>query len=75
MDTKFTPPGLRPTRVAMTPFHVIVADDRVVYVWQYRTQVSKLTTMDGAGGGGGAGGAGEGTAQSMHSGVFGSNPT
>ena len=48
VDTKFTPPGLKPTRVAMTPFHVIVADDRIVYVWQYRTQVSKLTTMDGA---------------------------
>lgn len=30
----------------MTPFHVIVSDFRSVYIWQYRTNVSKLTSND-----------------------------
>ena len=42
----------------MTSFHIIVANHRTVYVWQYRTQVSKLTSGEGEGGGGGGGGGG-----------------
>lgn len=44
VDVKTT--DIRPVNVAMTPFHVIVADHRVCYIWQYRTQVLKLTSME-----------------------------
>lgn len=37
---------IKPVYVCMTPFHVIVTDYRTVYVWQYRTAVSKLTGAD-----------------------------
>ena len=32
----------------MTPYHVIVASNEMVYVWQYRTPVDKLTSIRGA---------------------------
>jgi WD repeat-containing protein 35 len=43
VDTKFIPSKMVPTILCMTPFHVVVADKRCVYVWQYRNQVLKLT--------------------------------
>ena len=30
----------------MTQYHVIVASEECAYVWQYRTPVSKLTSLD-----------------------------
>jgi len=30
----------------MTPYHVVVVSESLVYVWQYRTLVSKLTSVD-----------------------------
>ena len=44
MDSKYI--DIKPIFVSMTPFHIIVTDYRTVYVWQYRTQVSKLTSAD-----------------------------
>jgi WD repeat-containing protein 35 len=37
---------VRPDFVAMTPFHVAVASSDMLYVWHYRTQVSRLTSVD-----------------------------
>ncbi len=34
-----------PVFLAMTSYHVIVASKTNVYVWQYRTPVSKLTSV------------------------------
>ena len=48
VDTKYI--DFVPAFVEMTPFHVIVSDYRSIYIWQYRTQVSKLTSGDGGGG-------------------------
>ena len=44
VDTKYI--DFVPVFVEMTPFHVVVSDYRSVYIWQYRTQVSKLTSGD-----------------------------
>jgi len=30
----------------MTQYHVVVASEEIAYVWQYRTPVSKLTSLD-----------------------------
>lgn len=46
IETKYI--SIRPVHVAMTPLHVAIADDRVVYIWQYKTQVLKLTSADQA---------------------------
>jgi WD repeat-containing protein 35 len=35
-----------PDHVAMTPFHVAIASSDTLYVWHYRTQVSRLTSVD-----------------------------
>ena len=41
---------VEPTYVAITPYHVVAASHSFVYVWQYRTLMSKLTSVDlGAG--------------------------
>jgi len=47
VDSKYI--DVRPDYVAMTPFHVIAASTDTLYLWQYRTQVSKLTSVDSAG--------------------------
>eukprot|EP00753_Platysulcus_tardus_P015766 PLAT5272.2.p1 GENE.PLAT5272.2~~PLAT5272.2.p1 ORF type:complete len:1194 (+),score=710.47 PLAT5272.2:43-3624(+) len=48
VDTKYI--DRYPKHVCMTKYHIIVADDFTVYAWQYRTPVSKLTSIDtGAG--------------------------
>jgi len=44
IDTKYT--TIKPCYVSMTPFHIAVADKRVTYVWQYRTQSLKLASND-----------------------------
>jgi len=44
VDSKYI--DLEPVYTAMTKYHVIVASDESVYVWQYRTPVSKLTSLD-----------------------------
>jgi len=46
VDSKFI--DIQPVFVAMTPFHIICSNHRTVYVWQYRTQVSKLTSNEGS---------------------------
>lgn len=43
VDSKYI--DTEPTFLAMTPYHVIVASADQVYVWQYRTPVSKLTSL------------------------------
>lgn len=35
-----------PDHVTMTPFHVAIASTDTLYVWHYRTQVSRLTSID-----------------------------
>jgi len=47
VDSKYI--DVRPDYVAMTPFHVIAASTDTLYLWQYRTQVSKLTSVESAG--------------------------
>lgn len=42
VDSKYI--EVDPQYVAMTPYHVMAASESVVYVWQYRTLVSKLTS-------------------------------
>jgi WD repeat-containing protein 35 len=44
VDSKYI--DLEPVYTAMTKYHVIVASEESVYVWQYRTPVSKLTSLD-----------------------------
>lgn len=44
LDTKYI--DVTPDHVAITPFHVAVASTDTLYLWQYRTQVSKLTSVD-----------------------------
>jgi len=46
IETKYI--SIRPIHVTMTPLHVVIADGRVVYLWQYKTQVLKLTSADQA---------------------------
>jgi WD repeat-containing protein 35 len=43
VDSKYI--DVEPVVVAMTPFHVVVCSHDVVYVWQYRTAVAKLTSL------------------------------
>lgn len=43
VDSKYI--DVEPQFLAMTEFHVIVASTEQVYVWQYRTPVSKLTSL------------------------------
>jgi WD repeat-containing protein 35 len=38
--------SVHPDHVAMTPFHVAVASADTLYVWNFRTQVSRLTSVD-----------------------------
>jgi WD repeat-containing protein 35 len=42
-DSKYI--DVEPVHMAMTQTHVIVASHDVIYVWQYRTMVSKLTSV------------------------------
>lgn len=42
VDSKYI--DVEPLHLAMTPYHVIVANNEMVYVWQYRTPVAKLTS-------------------------------
>jgi len=44
VDSKYV--DVRPDHVAMTPYHVVVSSTDTLYIWQYRTAVSKLTSMD-----------------------------
>ena len=46
VEAKTLPNGLSPLAIAMTPLHVLVADGRCVYIWQYRTPVLKLTAAE-----------------------------
>ena len=43
VDSKTIP--VQPKSMAMTTQHIIVASDTMVYVWHYRTAVSKLTSV------------------------------
>ena len=52
VDSKYI--DIEPVFLAMTPYHVIVASNELVYVWQYRTPVTKLTSVGGGQGGGAA---------------------
>ena len=44
IDSKYI--DVNPQHITMTNYHVIVASDNTVYCWQYRTPVSKLTSLD-----------------------------
>lgn len=44
LDSKYI--SVQPDYVAMTPFHVAVASSDTLYVWHYRTQIAKLTSVD-----------------------------
>ena len=44
LDTKYT--EVEPTHLAITPYHVVCASHSFIYVWQYRTLMSKLTSVD-----------------------------
>jgi len=46
VDVKHT--TIRPLHVVMSAFHIVIADERVCYIWQYRTQLVKLTASDQA---------------------------
>jgi WD repeat-containing protein 35 len=37
---------VEPKHIAMTKYHVIVSSAHTVYIWQYRTPVSKLTSLE-----------------------------
>ncbi len=43
VDSKYI--DIEPVHIAMTEYHVIVANNELVYVWQYRTPVTKLTSI------------------------------
>ena len=43
VDSKYI--DVEPVHMTMTQTHVIVASNDVIYVWQYRTMVSKLTSV------------------------------
>lgn len=36
---------IEPMHISMTPYHVIVASNDHIYVWQYRSPVAKLTSV------------------------------
>jgi WD repeat-containing protein 35 len=44
VDTKFI--EMSPSFCTMTKYHVIVASEHSIYIWQYRTPVSKLTSVE-----------------------------
>mmetsp|Transcript_15599 Transcript_15599/g.37800 ORF Transcript_15599/g.37800 Transcript_15599/m.37800 type:complete len:1119 (+) Transcript_15599:1703-5059(+) len=44
VDSKYI--EVEPLYITMTPYHVTAASESYVYVWQYRTLVSKLTSVD-----------------------------
>jgi WD repeat-containing protein 35 len=44
VDSKYI--AVDPKFVTMTQYHVVVASEEIAYVWQYRTPVSKLTSLD-----------------------------
>lgn len=48
VDSKYIP--VEPQFLVMTSYHVIAASADIVYVWQYRSLVSKLTSLDSTGG-------------------------
>eukprot|EP00899_Mesostigma_viride_P008010 jgi/Mesvir1/1720/Mv21173-RA.1 len=49
VDSKYI--DVEPVYLCMTDFHVVAASDEVVFVWQYRTAVSKLSSaLDAMGG-------------------------
>lgn len=48
VDSKYI--DIEPVFLAMSPYHVIVASTELVYVWQYRTPVTKLTSLAGTAG-------------------------
>jgi len=47
VDSKYI--EVEPMFMVMTQYHVVVASEEVVYIWQYRTPVSKLTSVDADG--------------------------
>jgi WD repeat-containing protein 35 len=47
VDSKYI--DIEPLFITMTPYHVIVASNELVYIWQYRTPVTKLTSIGGTG--------------------------
>jgi WD repeat-containing protein 35 len=44
VDSKYI--EVEPLYITMTPYHVVAASESSVYTWQYRTLVSKLTSVD-----------------------------
>jgi len=46
VDSKYI--EVEPTFIHMTDYHVIVASEELIYIWQYRTPVSKLTSDSGS---------------------------
>eukprot|EP00741_Cyanophora_paradoxa_P024440 tig00022075_g23597.t1 len=52
VDSKYI--DVEPIYISMTPYHVTVASEDTVYVWQYRTVLSKLTSVDNSVSGAGA---------------------
>jgi len=44
LDSKYV--DVEPTYLSVTPYHVVAASHSFVYVWQYRTLMSKLTSVD-----------------------------
>ncbi len=44
LDSKHV--DVEPTYLALTQYHVVVASHSFLYVWQYRTLMSKLTSVD-----------------------------
>jgi WD repeat-containing protein 35 len=44
VDSKYI--EVEPVMMAMTQYHVIVCSEELVYIWQYRTPASKLTSVD-----------------------------
>eukprot|EP00238_Polyblepharides_amylifera_P008608 CAMPEP_0196598138 /NCGR_PEP_ID=MMETSP1081-20130531/94147_1 /TAXON_ID=36882 /ORGANISM="Pyramimonas amylifera, Strain CCMP720" /LENGTH=1154 /DNA_ID=CAMNT_0041923789 /DNA_START=199 /DNA_END=3663 /DNA_ORIENTATION=- len=47
VDSKYI--EVEPMYMTMTQYHVIVASEELIYIWQYRTPVSKLTSVDAEG--------------------------
>jgi WD repeat-containing protein 35 len=47
VDSKYI--DIQPKHVTMTPYHIIAASDDQIYVWHYRSSVSKLTSVDSSG--------------------------
>ena len=44
LDSKYI--DVEPTYLSITPYHVVAASHSFLYVWQYRTLMSKLTSVD-----------------------------